>query len=148
MCVYLSSVHFGVAVAMTYADEDGSSGSGDDAIMLDGRKRHAGVPSGTGGSRKRGRKAAGSAIVDAMLEIAAASKMRASAIMKSEDRFSISKCIKLLDETQGVDDRIYFLALDLFEDHPNAREVFISLKDERRLPWLLGKFGVSSAQSV
>ncbi|XP_072093479.1 uncharacterized protein [Arachis hypogaea] len=133
---------------MTYADEDGSSGSGDDAIMLDGHKRHAGVPSSSGASRKRGRKAAGGAIVDAMLEIAAASKMRASAIMKSEDRFSVSKCIKLLDETQGVDDRIYFLALDLFEDHPNAREVFISLKDEKRLPWLQGKYAPISMEDI
>ena len=137
-----------VAVPMTYADEDASSGSGDDVIMLDGHKRQAGVPSSSGGGRKRGRKAAGGAIVDAMLEIAAASKMRANAIMKSEDRFSISKCIKVLDEMQGVDERIYFLALDLFEDHPNAREIFISLKGEKRLPWLQGKCGVSSSRIV
>ncbi|RYR58120.1 hypothetical protein Ahy_A05g023793 isoform A [Arachis hypogaea] len=102
-------------VAMTYADEDGSSGSGDDAIMLDGHKRHAGVPSSSGASRKRGRKAAGGAIVDAMLEIAAASKMRASAIMKSEDRFSVSKCIKLLDETQDAPISMEDIDLELDE---------------------------------
>lgn len=129
---------------MAYVDEDASSGSGDDVNMLDGHKRQAGVPSSSCGGRKRGRKATGSAIVDAMLEIAAASKMRAGAIMKNEDKFSISKCIKVLDEMQGVDERIYFLALDLFEDHPNAREVFISLKGEKRLPWLQGRCGVSS----
>ncbi|KAL1319140.1 protein ALP1-like isoform X1 [Arachis hypogaea] len=100
---------------MTYADEDGSSGSGDDAIMLDGHKRHAGVPSSSGASRKRGRKAAGGAIVDAMLEIAAASKMRASAIMKSEDRFSVSKCIKLLDETQDAPISMEDIDLELDE---------------------------------
>ncbi|QCE07536.1 hypothetical protein DEO72_LG9g2556 [Vigna unguiculata] len=88
---------------MAYVDEDGSSGSGEDVHMLDGHKRHqVVVPSGSGG-RKRSRKANGDAIVDAMLEIAAASKMRANAILKNED---------------------------------SAREIFISLKGERRLPWL------------
>lgn len=132
---------------MAYVDEDASSGSGDDVNMLEGQKRQAGVPPSACGGRKRGRKATGGAIVDAMLEIAAASKMRASAIMKNEDKFGINKCIKVLDEMQGVDERIYFLALDLFENHPNAREVFISLKGEKRLPWLKGKFGVSVSSS-
>lgn len=131
---------------MAYVDEDGSSGSGDDVNMLDGQKRPAGVSAS--GGRKRGRKATGDAIVDAMMQIAAASKMRANAIMKNEDRFSISKCINVLDEMQGVDERIYFFALGLFEDHPNAREVFISLKGEKRLTWLQGKFGVSSSLIV
>ncbi|KAG2402127.1 uncharacterized protein HKW66_Vig0233230 [Vigna angularis] len=113
---------------MAYVDEDGSSGSGEDVHMLDGHKRHqVVVPSGSGG-RKRSRKANGDAIVDAMLEIAAASKMRANAILKNEDRFSISKCIKVLDELQGVDEQLYFLALDLFENNSSAREIFISLK--------------------
>lgn len=130
---------------MAYVDEDGSSGSAEDVNMLDGHKRHpVVVPSGSGG-RKRSRKATGDAIVDAMLEIAAASKMRASAILKNEDRFSISKCIKVLDELQGVDERVYFIALGLFENNSSAREIFISLKGEKRLPWLQGKCGVSSS---
>lgn len=127
---------------MPFIDDDASSASGDDVNMLDGNKRQSGMPSSSG-RRKRSRKATGDAIVDAMLEIAAASKMRAAAIMKNEERFSISKCIKVLDEMQGVDQRIYFFALDLFEN-PNARETFISLKSERRLPWLQGKSGASS----
>ncbi|KAK7401263.1 hypothetical protein VNO78_12614 [Psophocarpus tetragonolobus] len=132
------------SVAMAYVDDDASSGSGDNVNILDGHKRQAGMPSNSCGGRKRGRKATGAAIVDAMLEIAAASKMRTSAIVKNEERFSISKCIKVLDEMQGVDERIYFLALDLFENHPNAREVFISLRDKKRLLWLQRKCGVSS----
>ncbi|KAG6779406.1 hypothetical protein POTOM_015786 [Populus tomentosa] len=123
---------------MAYVDDDGSSGSGDDVNMLDGHNKRQSVTPGGSGRGKRSRKATGDAIVDAMLEIAAASKMRAAAIMKNEDRFSISKCIKVLDEMQGVDQRIYFLALDLFEN-PNGREIFISLKSEKRLPWLQGK---------
>ncbi|XWS33083.1 hypothetical protein CRYUN_Cryun22dG0048400 [Craigia yunnanensis] len=123
---------------MNYVDDDASSGSGDDVNMLDGHNKRQSVTPSSSGRRKRSRKATGDAIVDAMLEIAAASKMRASAIMKNEDRFSISKCVKLLDEMQGVDQRIYFLALDLFEN-PNAREIFISLKGDKRLTWLQGK---------
>ncbi|XAR69645.1 hypothetical protein NMG60_11001326 [Bertholletia excelsa] len=131
-----------MSVDPTFVDEDVSSGSGDDVNMLDGHKRQPTTPGS--GRRKRSRKATGDAIVDAMLEIAAASKMRATAIMKNEDRFSISRCIKVLDEMQGVDQRLYFFALDLFEN-PNARETFIALKSEKRLTWLQGKFGSSSS---
>uniref|UniRef100_A0A6N2LKZ1 Uncharacterized protein n=1 Tax=Salix viminalis TaxID=40686 RepID=A0A6N2LKZ1_SALVM len=119
---------------MANVDEDGSSGSGDDVSMLDGHNKCQSVMPGVSG---RGR-VVGNAIVDAMLEIAAASKMRAAAIMKNEDQYSISKCIKVLDEMQGVDQRIYFLALDLFEK-PIAREIFIALKSVKRLPCLQGK---------
>lgn len=128
---------------MNYLDEDATSGSGDDMNMLDGHNKRQSMTPSSSGRRKRSRKATGDAIVDAMLEIAAASKMRAAAIMKNEDRFSISKCIQVLDDMQGVDQRIYFLALDLFEN-PNARETFISLKSEKRLPWLQGKCSASS----
>ncbi|KAK2989299.1 hypothetical protein RJ640_026682 [Escallonia rubra] len=128
-----------------FVDEDASSGSGEDVNMLDGHnKRQSATPNS--GRRKRSRKATGDAIVDAMLEIAAASKMRAAAIIKNEERFSISKCIKVLDEMQGVDQRLYFFALDLFEN-PSAREIFISLKSERQLTWLQGKFSASSNTS-
>ncbi|CAN4092609.1 unnamed protein product [Withania somnifera] len=119
--------HFTLSADPALGNEDASSGSGEDLSMLDGHSR----------------KATGDAIVDAMLEIAAASKMRAAAIMRNEERFAISKCIKVLDEMQGVDQSIYFFALDLFEN-PNARETFISLKNERRLIWLQCKFNASA----
>ncbi|KAF3649375.1 putative carboxylesterase 18 [Capsicum annuum] len=124
------------------ADEDASSGSGEDLNMLDAHSKHHPVTPNSG-RRKRSRKATGDAIVDAMLEIAAASKMRATAITRNEERFAISKCIKVLDEMQGVDQSIYFFALDLFEN-PNARETFLSLKSERRLIWLQCKFNTSA----
>ncbi|KAK7278340.1 hypothetical protein RJT34_23368 [Clitoria ternatea] len=137
-------IAFPIEMTMAYVDEDGSSGSGEDANMLDGHKRHSVVASGSSG-RKRSRKANGDAIVNAMLEIANASKMRATAILKNDDRFSISKCIKVLDELPGVDERVYFLALDLFENNSSAREIFISLKGEWKLRWLQCKFSVSSS---
>lgn len=132
---------------LNFPDEDASSGSGEDVNMLDGHNNNDKRPRTSmplsSGRRKRSRKATGDAIVDAMLEIATASKMRASAIMKNEDRFSISKCIKVLDDMQGVDQRLYFFALDLF-DNPNARETFVSLKNDKRLMWLQGKWSASS----
>lgn len=64
---------------------------------------------------KRNRKATatGDAIVNAMLEIAVASKMRATSIVKYEQGFSISKRVKVSDEMKGMDD--YDLELDELE---------------------------------
>ncbi|CAI9108859.1 OLC1v1008559C1 [Oldenlandia corymbosa var. corymbosa] len=129
-----------------YVEDDASSGSGEDLNMLDGNSKRPLATPGTGRA-KRNRKATGDAIVDAMLEIAAASKMRAAAIMRNEERFAISKCIKVLDELQGLDQQIYFFALDLFENS-NARETFISLKSERRLAWLQRKFSASCSSAT
>lgn len=130
----------------TFVDGDVSSGSGEEANMLDGHnKHHTAIPHS--GRHKRSRKATGDAIVDAMLEIAAASKMRAAAIMRTEERFTISKCIRILDEMQGVDQNVYFFALDLFEN-PSARETFVSLKSERRLAWMQGKFRASTSSAA
>ena len=70
--------------------------------------------------------------------------LRKSGQHENEDRSSISKYIKVLGEMQGVDQRNYFFALDLFEKHA-ARETFISLKSEKRLLWLQGKFNASAS---
>ena len=79
------------------------------------------------------------AMAQAMLEMLAASKARRVATTPNDNRFTISNCIKALDEIQGIDQQTYFAALDLFED-PNLRETFISLKGEMiRLAWLQGK---------
>ncbi|KAE9444929.1 hypothetical protein C3L33_23173, partial [Rhododendron williamsianum] len=88
----------------TFLDDDLSSDSGEDANMLDGHNtRQPTTPSS--GRRTRSRTATGDAIVDDMLETAAASKMRATEIMKNEDRFSISKCIKYCtDLSTGMED--------------------------------------------
>ncbi|TXG72013.1 hypothetical protein EZV62_000592 [Acer yangbiense] len=89
-----------------YVDEDGASGSWNDTNMLDGHSKHQSVTPSSSGRSKISCKTAVDANVDAMLEIAAASKMRASAIMKNEVRFSISRCMKVLDEMQCVDQRL------------------------------------------
>ncbi|XVF18052.1 hypothetical protein REPUB_Repub10bG0178400 [Reevesia pubescens] len=86
-------------------------------------------------SRKRGRKGIDDAIAAAILEMAAASKLRTAAVKQRNARYSIASCIKELDEMQGVEERVYFAALELF-NNPNAREIFLSLKGEKRLTWL------------
>ncbi|KAH9712999.1 DDE Tnp4 domain-containing protein [Citrus sinensis] len=102
---------------MNYVEEDATSGSGDDGNILDGHNKRQPVTPSSSGRRKRNRKAAGDAIVEAMLEIAAASKMRAAAITKNEERFSISKCIKVLDDMQDLSGSMddYDLELDQME---------------------------------
>ncbi|THF93875.1 hypothetical protein TEA_004899 [Camellia sinensis var. sinensis] len=96
------------------------------------------TPSGSTVGRKRGRKGVDDAIANAILEMASASKLRAAAIQQVNDRFSITDCVKVLDEMQGVDERVYFAALDLF-NNPKARETFLSLKVDKRLTWLCSK---------
>lgn len=90
------------------------------------------------GVRKRGRKGIDDVIAGAILEMAAASKLRTAAIQQCNARYTITKCIKELDDMQGVDQQLYFAALDLFSK-PIARETFLSLKGEKRLTWLRGK---------
>ncbi|KAF3446765.1 hypothetical protein FNV43_RR11945 [Rhamnella rubrinervis] len=85
------------------------------------------------------------AMAEAMLEMVAASKCRTVATVPSDDRFTITNCIKALDEIESIDQQLYFAALDLFED-PNLRETFISLKGEKiRLTWLQGKCGKTAS---
>lgn len=80
-------------------------------------------------------------MAEAVLEMVAALKSKTIATRPSDDRFTITDCIRALDEIQGIDERLYFAALDLFED-PNLRETFLSLKgNEIRLTWLQGKCG-------
>jgi hypothetical protein len=80
-------------------------------------------------------------MAETMFQMVATLKSRAVAITSSDDKFSITNCIRALDEIQDIDDRLYFAALDLFED-ANLREIFISLKGNKiRLTWLQGKCG-------
>lgn len=82
----------------------------------------------------------------ALLEMVAAWRSKTGATStQADDRFSITNCIKALDEIGEADDSLYFAALNLFED-PNLRETFLSLKgNSLRLSWLQVKFGRSSS---
>ncbi|KAG4934523.1 hypothetical protein AAZX31_17G243500 [Glycine max] len=79
------------------------------------------------------------AMAEALLGMVAVSRLRAVVSSVSDDKFSITNCIKALDEIEGIDQQLYFSALDLFEN-PSLRETFISLKSVKiRLTWLQGK---------
>ncbi|KOM49089.1 hypothetical protein LR48_Vigan07g279300 [Vigna angularis] len=67
------------------------------------------------------------AMAEALLDMVAVSRLRAVVSSVSDDKFSITNCIKALDEIEGIDQQLYFSALDLFEN-PSLREIFISLK--------------------
>ncbi|XP_065855007.1 uncharacterized protein [Euphorbia lathyris] len=89
-------------------------------------------------NRKRGRKGIDDGIARAILHMAAASRMRTAAITKVNERYGVADCIKELDAIQGLEEGMYFAALDLF-DNRNAREFFLSLKGDKRTIWLRGK---------
>ncbi|XP_028806702.1 L10-interacting MYB domain-containing protein [Neltuma alba] len=85
------------------------------------------------------------AMAEALLEMVAASRLRTVASTASDDKYSITNCIRALDEIEAIDQKLYLSALDLFEN-PSLRETFISLKsDQIRLAWIQGKCGKSSS---
>lgn len=121
-----------------FKEEQPSSESEDEANTEDEQHKLQSTNPSPSVGRKRGRKGIDDVIANAILEMAAASKLKSAAIKQFNDRFSIADCVRLLDQMQGVDDRVYYSALDLF-NNPNARETFLSLKVEKRLTWLYGK---------
>uniref|UniRef100_A0A7N0UFZ6 Myb/SANT-like domain-containing protein n=2 Tax=Kalanchoe fedtschenkoi TaxID=63787 RepID=A0A7N0UFZ6_KALFE len=122
---------------LTVKVEESSSESEDDAMGDDQDKYEQSTPR-TPSGRKRGRKGVDGSIAAAILEMASASKLKTTAIKLQHSRYSISNCIKELDKLQDVDEDIYYAALDLF-DNRVAREMFLSLKVDKRLTWLVGK---------
>ncbi|XP_028774499.1 L10-interacting MYB domain-containing protein-like isoform X1 [Neltuma alba] len=126
--------------------EESSSGSEDDEDDDDPEAILPSTPIATC-NRKRGRKGIDDAIAGAILEMAAASKMREAAIEQYNARYSMADCIKELDVMQGVERPLYFAALNLF-NKPNAREIFLSLKRDKRITWLRGKCAVASSSSA
>ena len=108
-----------------------------DDIIDDHKSTQPTTPCSTA-NRKRGRKGMDDVIAGAIMEMAAASKLRTAAMLQCNARHTIADCIRELDEMQGVDEKVYLAALDLF-NKPNAREIFLSLKGDKRLIWLHSK---------
>ncbi|KAG6406472.1 hypothetical protein SASPL_134074 [Salvia splendens] len=80
-------------------------------------------------------------MAEAFLDMMQSSRIRTATKPQIDERFSITNCIKALDKIEGIDDNLYYAALDLFEN-PNFREVFLSLQnDYLRLTWLQEKCG-------
>ncbi|KAL3514755.1 hypothetical protein ACH5RR_027472 [Cinchona calisaya] len=101
------------------------------------RKHPPETSRGSGGSNMDEK--LGNTMARALFDMIAASKLRSTAMSKIDDKFTISNCIKALDEIERIEDWLYYAALDLFED-PSLREMFLSLKSNTiRLTWLQGK---------
>ncbi|XP_057252018.1 L10-interacting MYB domain-containing protein isoform X2 [Beta vulgaris subsp. vulgaris] len=128
----------GVLDPMSNVTEDCSTESEEVACVTNEQEKPKCVYTPHPVNRKRGRKGFEDTMADAIFEMAAASRMRAEAIQQCSQRFTISKCVDALDELQGIDEKVYFAALDLF-NNPIAREMFLSLKAEKRLMWLQSK---------
>ncbi|KAI3460388.1 hypothetical protein Pfo_017051 [Paulownia fortunei] len=81
------------------------------------------------------------AMAEAFLDMIHSSKLRTVTKPQVDERFTITNCIKALDEIEGIEDNLYYAALDLFEN-PNLREMFLSLQSNYvRFTWLQGKCG-------
>ncbi|KAK9129545.1 hypothetical protein Sjap_010032 [Stephania japonica] len=126
------------AMPSPFVQDDSSPRSGIDGnLEAENNHNKATAPSSCN-KRKRKRYEFDDNIPEAILEMAAASKMRTNAIIHRADQFSITKCVKLLDELPELEESLYFKAVDLF-DSPNLREIFVSLKSHIRLKWLQHK---------
>ncbi|KAJ4964106.1 hypothetical protein NE237_024045 [Protea cynaroides] len=124
------------------AEESSSPSEDEDVDVSNIPNKHGPLTPPSSGHRKRGRKGIDRVMSEAILEMAAASRLRTAAAT-SIDQFSINNCIKALDEIDGLEESIYFASLDLF-DSPNARETFLSLRTDRRLTWLKAKYDASA----
>lgn len=83
------------------------------------------------------------AIANALSEMAAASKLRTTALTQQRSRFSLAECIRELHQIHGLPENVYFAALEFF-NNPSARETFLSLKSHLRLAWLQWKSDAAS----
>ncbi|WCJ43286.1 hypothetical protein M5689_024040 [Euphorbia peplus] len=99
---------------------------------------HTAIDSTSAATQKRGRKGIDDGIARAILHMAAASRMKTAAITKVNERYSVADFINELDGIQGLEEGMYFTALDLF-DNRNAREIFLFLKGDKGTIWLRNK---------
>ncbi|CAH9143171.1 unnamed protein product [Cuscuta epithymum] len=114
----------------------GSEEEDGDDVADEEDKPHPTSTSAKTSSRKKGRKGFDDFIAKAISEMAAASRLRADAIKKYNEKYTITDCIGALDELEdAVDDQVYLAALELFSNRI-SREIFLCLGVEKRLTWL------------
>ena len=68
-------------------------------------------------------------------EINSVLKSNGTATPQTNDPYSESHCVAILNGMEGVDCSTYSVACDLFQ-YPTWRKTFISTKSEKRLTWL------------
>lgn len=105
------------------------------------RKRTSEVGSTSDQSQSHWNQELSDAMAQAFLDMIESSRLRTIAKPQIDERFTITNCINALDKIEGIDDNLYYAALDLFEN-PSFRETFLSLQNDYvRLTWLQGKCG-------
>ncbi|KAF8392663.1 hypothetical protein HHK36_023012 [Tetracentron sinense] len=105
-----------------------ASHSGASLSTSDGpNKRQSATPLSSG-HNKRNQKECENAKAEALLQ-------KGSALAQKGDQFSMMNCVTIINEMQGVNRRLYYATMDLFQN-VKWRETFISLKKEKRLKWL------------
>ncbi|KAK9164522.1 hypothetical protein Syun_005424 [Stephania yunnanensis] len=128
----------------TFVQEDSSSSTEDDESIPNEPCKIKSPPQPGPCRRKKKRALVNDTMAKAILEMAASSKRRAAILTQGSDCFSLSNCVKALDEMHTIEGYIYYAALDLFESS-NARETFMSLKVEKRSIWLKNKCNTAFA---
>lgn len=118
-------------------ENEASSHSTEEGNVSDGRNKRQNVTPLSWG-RDRRMRIETSHVANAVSEMASVTNKRATLLAHRSDQFSISSCIKVLNEMLGIDQDFYLAALDLFQD-PDRRETFISIKSDMRLAWLKAK---------
>lgn len=108
-------------------------------VVAERKRKRTTETQSSGGQSRRDQETCDDVMAKALQNMIAAHKLRTATTMPVDDKFSITNCIRALDEIKDIDEELYFAALDMF-DNPNLRETFISLKGEHiRLTWLQGK---------
>ncbi|KAK6131290.1 hypothetical protein DH2020_034961 [Rehmannia glutinosa] len=122
-------------------EQNGSSPQNNISKNMASNKRKRPSEAGTLPEQSNWNQELNDTMADAISDMINSSRLRKSTKPPIDERFAISNCIKALDEIEGIEDNLYYAALDLFEN-PSLRETFVSLKSNYvRLTWLQGKCG-------
>ncbi|KAK9114112.1 hypothetical protein Syun_020909 [Stephania yunnanensis] len=104
----------------TFVQEDSSSSTEDDESIPNEPCKIKSPPQPSPCRRKKKRALVNDTMAKAILEMATSSKRKAPILTQGDDCFSLSNCVKAIDEMHNSEGYIYYAALDLFESS-NAR---------------------------
>ncbi|XP_010245132.1 PREDICTED: L10-interacting MYB domain-containing protein-like [Nelumbo nucifera] len=91
----------------------------------------------TPSSTHRGKRERTFEMSDAIKFMAQASNRRTNALIERAEKYSIAKCIEILEGMEGLPMRTYLKATKMFQEK-GWRETFIEMSEDRRKGWLEG----------
>ncbi|ERN03112.1 L10-interacting MYB domain-containing protein [Amborella trichopoda] len=110
-----------------------SLGSKGNMDALDKHKKSRSAAPTSSRRRKRVRKH--ESIIEALLEMAANSRLRASLDAEASSNQGLKNCIEELQAMEGLDDELLRKACEMLKDEKNAT-IFMTLEGHRRLVWV------------